>query len=228
MEKDVGMRLACFWPHDLDGYRIVEEVPKPRKPGQPVTLLERTEPITWIVAVGERAPEIRDRLLVDGIWRRLADTEPSVEGALGFVTDFGFLASKRRRESAEFICQQVEVMRSVVTAIDREDWDALDLWLTDHGKTIRLRPEFRQKEDWPRPDLFFAPDTLLNGIYLKALQDATGGTELVKCDMPGCPEWFAVGPRTGHSRVKRASGLRFCTPKCQKAHAYLRKKGELK
>lgn len=220
-------RLRLQWPRDLDGYEIEQFRSRSgRTLGEGGGSDDPPFEGLYIVALAQRAQEIHDPLKIDGVWRRLADAEPTAEGALGFVKSFGFLTSKRRRESVAFICQHIEAMRSIVAAIDREDWTTLDLWLTDNRKALRLHPVFLQEEGWPRPDLFFAPNTLLDAIYLQALQDATSGTELEKCDRPACPEWFAVGPGTGHARVKRP--VRYCTPKCQKAHAYTKKKGVAK
>lgn len=237
-------KLRLFWPVDIEGYRLESAKPvERRKPverkgllsrGWPVpakTLLEKDEPkfTSWIVRKGGRL-DFQDRCKGDGLWRQLADTKPTEEGAVTFVRRFGFLHTRGRRESVAFICEQIKVMRSIVDAIKREDWAALDLWLLDHGKAIRLRPVFHQQEGWLRPDLFFAPNTLLDAIYLRALQDATSGTDLRKCHRPGCPEYRAVGPGTGRWRTNRPANrpVFYCTPKCQKAHAYMKLKGESK
>ena len=164
------VELQLFWPVDLDGYYIkpykkppprgaylpvgilepvvkkTREAPRSRDPAPVKTILESAvgPPPTWIVARAKRAKESRDVLQIkDVIWRRLADTEPNAEGALDFVSEFGFLQSTKGRESVEFICEQIEIMRSVVDAIDRKDWIALQLWLLDHREAIRLHPEAR-------------------------------------------------------------------------------------
>ena len=249
------LELQLFWPRDVDGYDIKPykptKKPKPRSPYRRVGLLEPVvekvrkpgrraspapvktilesavgPPPTWIVARAKRASESRDVLQIeDVIWRRLADTKPNAQGALDFVSDFGFLRSMKGRESVGFICEQIEVMRSVVDAIDRKDWTVLRLWLIDNRKAIGLNPEARMEEDRPEPILFYRPDTLLDALYLQALQDAWGGAEFIKCDCPGCPKYLRVGPGTGHTRISRAR--RYCEPACQKSHAYMIKKGEV-
>ncbi len=247
------LELQLFWPRDLDGYDIKPGKPTKKPPSrgrfgilQPVvkktretrpsrdrapvkTVLEGAvgSPPTWIVARAKRESQFRDVLQIkDVIWRRLVDTKPNAVGALDFVSEFGFLQSTKGRESVEFICEQIEIMRSVVDAIDRKDWIALQLWLLDHREAIRLHPEARLEKDRPEPILFYRPGTLLDAIYLQALQDAWGGAEFIKCDKPGCPKYLRVGPGTGHSRVSRAR--RYCEPACQKSHAYMLKKGEVK
>ena len=69
------------------------------------------------------------------------------------------------------------------------------------------------------------PRSLQAAIYLQALQHATSGAELRKCSRPGCPEYRSVGPGTGRTRTNRP--VWYCSPTCQKAAAYLRKKGEI-
>ncbi len=90
------------------------------------------------------------------------------------------------------------------------------------GGIGRLGVIFDWREGMERPDLYYRPGSLLSAIYLQALQDASGGAELQKCDRPGCPKYFQVGPGTGRPRLNR--GVAYCTPKCQKAHAYMKRK----
>ena len=73
------------------------------------------------------------------------------------------------------------------------------------------------------PILFFAPNTLMDAIYLQAFQEATSSAELLQCGRPGCPEYWAVGPGTGRRKPDHKSKVHFCSPKCQKAHAYMKK-----
>ena len=157
---------------------------------------------------------------------QLAGTAQTADGALSFVSRFGFLSNNGHLEIVESICHQMEVLRTLGECIDREDWTTLTRWIDDNAKAIRLHPVLNQRDGYPRPDLFFAPDTLIDAIYLQALQDATSATDLRKCDCPGCPEWAAVGPGTGRWRTGRPTF--YCTPKCQKAHQYMRKKGKAK
>jgi len=212
--------LQLLWPLDRAGYRL-ETTPA----GSGRTLLDSYDALQSIVAESGKM-DLHNRLKINGLWRQFADTTPNAQGALNFVSRFGFLRSKRRRESVEFIIDEIKVMRTVRDAIDRQDWAVLELWLADMRGAIRLGPVFNQREGYPRPDLFFAPGTLMDAIYLQALQDATSGTDLRKCDRPGCPEYVAVGPGTGRKRTGRPTF--YCTPKCQKAHQYMRKKGEVK
>ena len=214
------MQLRLLWPVDLKKYRI-----EPGTPPSGRTIAESVSGGPNVVRNGGKL-DFQDRFKVDGLWRRLADTEPTEDGVLDFMGNYGFLRSTRRGESLSFICNEIEVMRNLVVAIEREDWLALDQWLLNNRNAIRLGAEFHQEKGWPRPDLFFGPRTMMDAIYLQALQDATSGTDLRKCDRPGCPEYRAVGPGTGRWRTKRP--VFYCTPTCQKAHAYMKLKGESK
>ena len=214
--------LQLLWPLDRVGYHL-EKIPA----GSGHTTAHGHDEYEVVVAESGKK-DFGDRMKIDGLWRQLADTTANANGALSFVSRFGFLRSKGRRETVDFICHGIEVMRALNKCIHQEDWPALDLWLRDNADAdaIRLHPVFDQREGYPRPDLFFAPNTLMDAIYLQALQDATSGTDLRKCDRPGCPEYVAVGPGTGRKRTGRPAF--YCTPKCQKAHQYMRKKGEVK
>ena len=161
-----------------------------------------------------------------GLWIMFADTAPTPDGALKFVKTFGFLKHKHS-EPVKFICDEIMEMRALREILDGKDWPALVRWMLTKGKAIKLRPVLDQwKEELAAPSLFFSPNSLIDAMYLQAVQDATNCTDYRKCDRPGCPEWVAVGPGTGKKRTKKP--VFYCTPKCQSAHAYMRKKGEVK
>ena len=238
-------RFQLLWPKDADGYRIVEETPGPPRPPSLAwpfpsgrTLLDDAGPTTWIVA-NQGKPFFEDRFKIQGLWRRLAELgtarnrrprPANAKGALDFVENYGFLRERDHggRESVEFIAHNIRVARALVRVIDRKDWSRLDRWALDNASAIRLHPKFHFIEDDDRSELFYGPNTLIDAIWLQALQDVANGTELIKCDRPGCPEWFAAGPGTGrqkiHERVDRPP-VRYHSPSCQKAHAYMKKKG---
>lgn len=197
--------------------------------------------MTWIVA-NQGKPEIKDRFNIQGLYRRLAELgtprnrrprPANAKGALDFVETYGFLRERAHghRESVESIAHSIRVARALVQVIDRKEWSKLTTWVFENASKIRLHPEFHFVEDEDRCDLFYGPRTLIDAIWLQALQDVAHGTDLIKCDRPGCPEWFAVGPGTKrqkpHERIDRPP-VRYCTPKCAKAHAYMKKKGDTK
>jgi len=79
---------------------------------------------------------------------------------------------------------------------------------------------FHHSPGQPQPRLFFQPRDLLGAAYLQLMQDAAQGAILRLCARPGCGEWFYYGPGTKH----RETAL-YHSPRCQKAHAYLKTKG---
>ena len=224
-------KLRLMWPIDLKGYLV-----EPIRPRSGPTLAEggggddRPGEGLYVIRNGGKL-DFQDRLKIDGLWRKLAETEPTKDGALEFVSHYGFLWGNRREESVVSISNEIKVMRSLVAAIDRHDWPILDLWLLDNRKAIRLHPEFQQDEEWSNPGLFFRPGSLRDAIFLQALEDVTRGTELWKCQAPGCREYRRVGPGTGRWKPRNdAHGRRvfYCSPKCQKSHQYLKRKGKSK
>ncbi len=219
--------LQLFWPKDSNGYRLEKTPPGPGRAD--------VDARTWVVAnQGEPLP-MEDRFMIPGLYRRLAELgtartrrprPANAKGALDFVESYGFLGEDLQdgRESVDFIARCIRVARELVRAIDRKEWIEIQRWTFLNAKGIRLYPEFRYLGD-DRSELFFGPNRLIDAIWLQALQDVANATQFEKCDRPGCPEWFAVGPGTGRARIRRPGGARYCSPKCQRAHAYMRKKG---
>ena len=209
---------------------------------RPVTQLEEQtdQPSLEIHEKRKRAPAILDdRFKVSHLIRRLAEWrvgdrhEPrpaNDKGALDFVETYGFLRMAHGPETVDFIVGEIEAAQSVLPLIRRKDARALQWWTLDNLENIGLHPKFIYFEDDDKSELFFGPNTLLDAIYLQALQDVSRNTEFEACDRPGCPEWFAVGPGTGRSRIKRGTRRthRYCSAACQKSHAYMIKKGKAK
>jgi hypothetical protein len=205
-------RLALFWPLDPDGYYLNDK--------------------GHIRARGERKPIIRDVLKIDGLIRRLVElpsrkTRPAnAKGALDFVEKYGFLQHRHPFEHVRTIVARIHLARTLVQYIDRKDWAGVQGWVEQNGTLFRLKPTFKYFEAEDRSDMFFEPWNLTAAIFCQALNDAAAGTEFERCDNPGCPEWFRVGPGTGRARVQR--DRRFCSPKCQKQFDYRLRKGEIK
>ena len=171
-----------------------------------------------------------------GLYRQLADVSGD-DSALEFVTRHGFLERPKAKDTRlSNILDGAEVMRRFVGMIDRKLWDILKDLLDRTGQDPdaifqsgglgRLGAVFDWREGMERPELHYRPGNLEDAIYLQALQDVSSAAELKKCDRPGCPEYFQVGPGIGRLRLNR--GVAYCTPKCQKAHAYMKRKEQVK
>ncbi len=225
-------RLQLFWPKDSDGYHLETT------PAGSDTVLGSHDAQTWIVANQGKPLPMEDRFTIPGLYRRLAELgtartrrprPANAKGARDFVENYGFLGEGLQdgRESVDFIAHNIRVARELVRVIDRKDWINIQRWTFVNASRIKLYPQFRYLGD-DRSELFFGPGRLIDAIWLQALQDVANATQFETCDRPGCPEWFAVGPGTGRARVNRPGGARYCSPKCQRAHAYMKKRGASK
>jgi hypothetical protein len=177
---------------------------------------------------------------IDGLIRCLAEMDgkprpATAEGALDFVRTYGFLRRIHGPEPVETIVHEIRVAQSVVEFIDSKDWKSLFWWAFDNREAIRVQVKFTHFEDDDTLELFFGPKTLIDAIYLQALDDVAAGTEFEACDNPGCGKWFRVGPGSGRKRIKYGRRdetgrrkRRFCSPKCQSQFAYRLRKGEIK
>ena len=215
------MKMRLEWVRDLDpaGYRIIEKKPRARKAGG-------SEPTLWIEGVGEgQSIIIKDRLEIEGLLRRLARVHDgarwrprpaNAEGALDFVKRYGFLRDPNGPETVDFIAGHILAAQKLFPLIHHKKHRAVERWTEANFSNIHLHPNFNYYEAEDESVLFFHPVSLIDAIYLQALQDVAESAIFEKCDRWGCPEWFKVGPGTGHKNIDRG-GPRFCSPKCQKA-----------
>lgn len=206
-------KLALNWPVDENGYRI--EPAPPVTPKTAKTLAGSHSLGASIVRNGGKL-HFRDVMQIPALYKRLENCPPTEGGALNFVSLYGFLAGARH-ESVGDICRHIKVVRSLSSAWESHDWDALKLWMVDNQKKLRLNPQFREGDP---PQLFFAPTSLIDAIYLQFFQDISTGVNFRLCRRPGCGEWFYYGPGTPHR-----STAQYCSTKCEKAHAYEKAKG---
>ena len=208
-------RLSLHWPVDVGGYHI-KPAPTGGTSRAAKTIIGSANPGPSIVRDGGKLNYDRDSMKIDGLYPRLADCPPTPQGALDFIRKYGFLNGKRS-ELVEFICHEIKVVRSLLAVKKSGDWEKLYLWMIDNPKASRLKPVLLGGDP---PQLFFQPTTLLDAIYLQFFEDMSGGANLKFCKRPGCGEWFRYGPGTLHRATAQ-----FCSPKCQKADDYQKRKG---
>lgn len=199
-------KFELDWPLDRAGYEL-----KPAVKSKKITAMR--VPAMIVRKGGEL--EYRERMQIPGLYNQLADCSLNEKGALDFVSRFGFLSDKRQ-ESVDFICSQIEVVRSLRKAKKARKWERLHLWMIDNRKAIRLNPDLLAGDP---PELFFRPSTLLDAIYVQFFEDLTTKANLKLCERPGCRNWFKYGTGTG-----RRSTSQYCSPKCQNAAKYARMK----
>lgn len=236
-------RVTFLQPYDPMGYRIVVEPPtKPRKVAErkrplggrlPVptkTILEEggsTEPpgpTVWIKRKGGKLNYRKVRFEKELIYKRLAATETTPDGALAFVEKFGFLRSVGHREKVTDICKHILTMQWLLNALRDDDRYAINIWLIgtewyrdEKGKLLSrsARPPVRRglrygSDEDDRPQLEDAPLTLIEALYLQCLRDASGSKDYKLCRRPGCGTWFYFGPNTG-----KRSTAKYCSDRCR-------------
>ena len=217
------------WYVDVSGYRIEDpQEPEPTKfEDRRATLLDGGGgPL--IVPNGGRLNRI-DPFKFDGLYRRLAETPKSPEGALGFVRCFGFLHEAKAKDEPLFLTMEaIDSVRALLEVRRKQDWDWLARWLHTagqdsglfvHGGVGRIGVILRHDKGMQLPELHFRPGSLLGAIYVQFLMDVTGAVDLRKCRRPGCNEWFKYGPGTKHRDTAR-----YHSAACQKSHAYMKQK----
>jgi hypothetical protein len=156
---------------------------------------------------------------------KLARPMITEQGILDFVTRFGFLGKPRdRSETLDSIIHEIRALRSVIEAAGLvgdhpADWGSLRAWIEENKRAVRLSPELVDAVGRDRLELSFGPSDLRSAIYLQLLQDVTRSKTFKICANPSCPNWFYYGPGTDHRKTAE-----YCSPKCQKAHAYLQTK----
>ena len=208
-------KLSLEWPRDSGGYAFSYERPS-------TSLLELDEPVgdPWIRGLGG-AINHYDCMKLEGLYRRFAGYPANKKGALAFVKKHGFLKAKlpNSKEAVRTICDAIREMSLLLRAKDRGDWAALNSWLKKNRRSrdfIRVDPVLIGGSP---PQLFYQPASLRDAIFLQFFEDLSTGATLKHCKRPGCEEWFRFGPGTGHR-----STAEYCSPKCQKAHDYAKRK----
>lgn len=217
------------WFKCPDGYHLEEE---------PETAADKN---ARVVRFGDRLPGMHvvqnsnirvpaASLGFPALYRILADTPPSPVGALSFIEKFGFLHDHRDTEdSVRMFRDAVLNMRRLLKLIDQADWQSIGRWLDRHGQENPLTTGGGlgglgllldlNSEDAPR--ISFRPVNLRAGLFVQAIQEATISVRHGKCRAPGCSNYFRIGRSQGGLR----EGANYCSPKCQKAHAYAKRRG---
>jgi hypothetical protein len=152
---------------------------------------------------------------IEGLYRRLASCRSTEKGALDFVRRFGFLKGDCS-ESVNFICEQIRDFRHLISLKQSQKWESLRRFLKRNREFISVNLELLVGDP---PEVFFQPPTLLDAIYFQFFEDLSSGANLRLCKRPGCREWFKYGPGTLHRNTAQ-----YCSPKCQNAHKYAKRK----
>ena len=204
--------FAMRWPRVLAGYALVERPPQEGK-----TILSSDPGGIFIVARGE-ATEEYDPFRIDGIYRRLAEVDTS-DTALAFSNAFGLFSTSaygRDEYRVDDILDHAAGLRAAIDAAERGNWQPIVDGI-NHKNIGRCTLTLHHTEGAPRPDLSLQPSSLIAAIQIQFALDCAVGAQLKKCLW--CSNWFKYGPGTGHRQTAV-----YCSPKCQKAHAYAKTK----
>ena len=202
-------KMSLHWPVDLLGYEI--------RPCEDVGTSFLTGDAGPVIAGKGGDVGRYDCLQKDGLYERLAACPTSEEGILKFVNEYGLLTDDKISLVGGFR-NSVEVINQLLWAKRTRKWEMLRDWMKENSAAIQLHPVLLEGET---PQLFFRPARLKDAIYLQFFEDLSSGAELKRCEREGCSEWFKYGPGSDPPRRRTAQ---FCSPKCQKAHEYVRKK----
>jgi hypothetical protein len=215
------MKLILSWPHDRHA-----ELARTRweTAGKRAGILKGAA-ASFVVKNVSPTYEYYNPFEKDALYKRLAACGKNHKAVLQFVRTFGLLRQGHhgplREQPLCAIFEEIKALKSVVDAVDRRDWGALEPWLNSDvtRRTLKVAATFRWDSASLGPSLFFEPMGLISAIYLQLFQDVTNGAQLKLCARPGCGEWFKYGSGTG-----RRETAEYCDPRCQKAHAYQRQK----
>ncbi len=126
-------------------------------------------------------------------------------------------------------CQLVRSARRLIALTKKGNWEKISEWL-DVPKEEDIAPRRPPPigfvgaigfDGAGRPQLEFRPRSLDEFIFTQLFQDYTSGAQYKRCIRPGCGSYFYYGSGTG----KRNTAI-YCSAKCQKAHQYMKLKGE--
>ena len=202
------MLFQLDWPRCSAGYEIEKRPPGKR-------ILDGAG--TYIVPrFGSKSVDYYDPFKITGLYRRLADTKTSAQGALDFTNKYGYLGDLL--DSVILFKAAVRNMRALISAAERGQWKPLEDYFAENKvgqSSISLRSP---SEPGGRPHHLLRPTTLMSALVHQLILDwSSYADDLRKCAW--CPEYFRFGPGTG----RRKTAI-YCSPKCQNAHTYQRRR----
>ena len=234
------MKMTLNWPRDREGYHI-ETVPAGRGDYTLKTLPEGNLADVFRRKI-HRRPEAYDVIVRNGgkLWSRpvvvpalyekLGACTANSKDALSFSNQYGLLGSDHDKMEVEHFRHVVRSVRRLIALAKKENWEKISEWLKGPKEmdwrelpgAINFSGDIGYDEEG-RPQLEYRPRSLDEFIFAQLIQDYTGGAKYKLCIRPGCGEYFYYGSGTG----KRNTAV-YCSAKCQKAHQYMKLKGEVK
>ena len=200
------------WPRDEGGY----EIKQPRKPKRAATSLEEYAPTHYIQPSGGPITTTRPLKHFPYLFLTFAETSKTPNGVNEFADRYGLLKGNER-ESLDEWYEAIDAFKQSV-AFNKDDF-----WESTSGDLEAQMPRsftavLVRRSDNRLPSLLVRPTTLYAAMWLQyASWVSAPGINYRWCAW--CNKPFLYGPTTG-----RRSRARYCEPKCQKAHAYAKKK----
>ncbi len=221
---EISASLFHFeWYVDQKGYEPVSAQDLP--PGTPSPVLLPPPKHGWYLR-RKGGPLRAYRPLEDyrGLFRRFAYLPEEPQAILEFANEFGILGVGRSGlpddESwvEEHVLWWYDHIRGVRYIVEGIDGGKASSMASIFNRYVEPRMTVRIVAARPqRASLHVVPTTLLAAIWLQVAGELTEGTSYKKCRH--CPNWFPVGPGTGHKRTKM-----FCSTRCRVA--WNRRKGK--
>jgi len=214
-DKETALDVFDFrWPIAAE-YEVYKEKPKAKVKRGP-KILERRG---WYIRP-KPGPVIYHRPLNNSpaLFKQFAETPKTPEGVQEFASRYGMLDVGYKKDGAISLLiwyEQIDAMREAIAQIESGAWlpEGYEAVATKFVDLVLVNEVGRR-----RPTLKYRPKTLIAALRVQfALWvSLPEGVKLGQCVWDG--EWFMRGP--GFHRSDAA----YCSPKCQKAHQYAKKK----
>ena len=208
------------WFIHRDGYELVKN--KETWPSKEAHEAGEPPILKTIIRPKGGATVENEPLETAGLYRVLAEMPATSEGVLRFFSIYGPMRpiTEKKPYFVEECQDFIKTIRKAVRLADEEKWAVLMEHMPQFsriGKIGKTSAIFTYSDQDERPHLWFQPMNLANAILLEFMQDCVRDTQLRQCEF--CHIWFKFGPGTG-----RRNTARYCSSKCQSAHAYIQRK----
>ena len=150
----------------------------------------------------------------------LADTKQTPNGYLDFANRFGLLNHSAEPEPLDVWYIAIGSMAVVVENWHEGEWDALEDAYRHHD-FAQVSVHLDREPNALRPTLHVSPASLIDALWIQLAEALSSDLKIRKCLR--CFKPFPFG--TGTARRNTAI---YCSPKCQKSHAYAKRQETIK
>jgi hypothetical protein len=210
-----GNPFDFVWPVDQDGYEIWRS-----SHPEAAQILGRNE----TVFIRPRGGPLRYYRPLDSedLWLRFAESCKSVDGALSFASEFGFILTLHTEfpdspEQVDDFLGAAELIRQIAQRLDAGDRISAAKLLNEAGGA-HVTEVILFNERTASFERILTPMTLLSALLHQVAEAISGDRRFRRCRYKGCPNWFRVGPRASTARSE------FCSDRCRVASARRQKR----